>query len=574
VDSFFERPDQNRRAARARIVHPSTGREQSWTSASNFAANLDNPHGLIKYMQRKLLLGLTKRPDLIAMLDSLSNPDTGKLDEIMEAAHGAAETSAKANTGTAIHGALDLWETNQPVPPRFAAHVEHYARELARQGLTPVARELTVLNVDLNAVGQFDKVFQEANGEYVIGDVKTGRLDRAAHHFAVQCEVYSGASHLVNDDQTTEPIWWNLNRTYAVLVHVDPDTGAASTYRVDLLIGRYGANLAEQIRAFHRTTPLLPYIPPVTLGGSGVPSPTLPAVHTERPAERLIETTPVAAAIPVPREAVDGPPAAANPWPVDVQGNAESHRRMAESQRTGQWPATTEQQPVQVAGPPALSLVPPVVEQPEEVAPVDPSPVARASVLDFDALMRLSKAELQGLAKARGCSDLAHHRKWLAEWIIANPLGPVGAAPAQASPAAAPTHDNPQVSSPGPFVEPDRVDVGRVLADVAAAGSAADLGRIHAQVISAGGDQAWTDAMSNAAAERLAVLDDNAAGTVLGQIAMASDSQRLAEVWSEVTVGGSAPAKWTAEFDAAGKARLAYLQSAAPPPPSNPFSGQ
>jgi hypothetical protein len=554
MDSFFDRPEHNRRASRARIVHPETGKDQSWTSASNFAANLENPHGLIKYMQRQLLLGLTRRGDLTAMLDSLSNPDTGKLDEIIEAAHGAAETTAKANVGTAVHGALDLWETGQPVPERFAAHARHYAQELGRQGLTPVARELTVLNVDLNAVGDFDKVFQEANGDYVIGDVKTGRLDRAAHHFAVQCEVYSGASHLVNiSTMTTEPLPWNLNRNYAVLIHVDPETGAASTYRVDLLIGRYGANLAEQIRAFHRTTPLLPYVPPVVLGGSGVPTPTLPAVHTERPAERLIETGPTM------HPEVSG---AGVPWPADVHGNADAHRRLQESQRTGQWPATAEQQPVQVSGPPALALVPPVVEQP---APGFDNAIQKA----VDELLKLTKAELQQRAKALGCTDLAHHRKWLAEWIIEH-----SAAPAQASPATPASVPEQPVSSPGPATDPDVVNVAAVLDAIEHAPTAAALGHTRNKVVHVGGDQAWTDEMTEAARVRIEQLDAADTAEVFARINAAPDSHALAAIWSNITVGGSAPSKWTTEFDTAGKARMAWLQSAAPPPPSNPFAGQ
>jgi hypothetical protein len=562
VDAFFDRPEHNRRAARARIIHPDTGKDQSWTSASNFAAALDNPHGLIKYMQRQLLQGLTMRSDLTDMLSTLSNPDTGKLDEIIEAAHGAASTSAKANNGTAVHGALDLWETGKPVPARFTDHVRHYAAELQRQGLTPVARELTVLNVALDAVGDFDKIFQECNGDYVIGDVKTGRLDVAALKFAVQCEVYSGSSHLVHPDQTTEPLPWELNRTYAVLIHVDPDTGACSTYRVDLRIGRWGANLSEEIRSIHKTKPLLPYVPPMA---------ELDVVRTinapARPAERLIETTPVAASIPVPREVVDGP--AANPWPADVHGNAEAHRR-AESP----WPAQSEQQPVQVAGPPHLSVVPPAPEvdaQPSEIRPVDPSPAARASVLDLDALMKLTKAELQGLAKERGCTDLAHHRKWLAEWIVAHPLGSSVQAPAQASPVA----PEPQVSSPGPAVNPDVINAGQVLEAIGRATSAVQVAEVRNRVVHIGGDQAWTDEMAAAAGAQVGrFMEHEKAGAVLQQISAAPDSQHLAAIWSEVTIGGSVPANWTTEFDAAGKARMAHLQSAAPPPPSNPFAGQ
>lgn len=554
AEDFFAAPAYaDREPSRPRAVNPATGKEQSWTRASNYAAELDSPFGLLKRNQRKLIEGLSQRPDLARLLlvGSVID-DRAKQDEIIAAAMAVAEADSAANNGTAAHTALVRSWLGEPVPEEFHPLVKSFVRALKDNGLKPKAAEQRVLNLAFDSMGHFDWVFEEADGTEVIGDVKTGRLDAAKRKFAVQCAMYDGADFVLHKDGRVEPTPWTLSHTHAVLVHVDLEHNAVSIYRVDLHIGRHGASLAEQVRRWHKMDPLTPYVPP--LAGAK------PAV-------------PLAAAAPAPTASSDAVAAFSPTEPVDfdapdVAAAFDDHPGVTVNEH-GQDGVTVNEHPeIGGAGVPFEPQTPPA-------HPIDQQP---AKPYDVDArfaeLMTLEKAQLQSILKNKhNWRDDAHNRRWLARAIIALEQG--WTVPKDIVRFAAAKDDTTPVGVD--VVEPapaDRQESRRetALQAIAGAKSVAALAAFHKDWTGRYGEAAWTDELAALAKARTADLDVLAESAVRVRIDAATKPEDLANVWNDVTIGGSAPSKWE-PYDHHAKSKLQQLREQQPPVAANPFGG-
>lgn len=536
--------------SRPKFVNPKTGKEQSWQRASNFAAPLESPFGLIKHQTRQLVRGINRRLDLARML--LTGAVEGeKIDEVISTALSAAEDEAKANNGTAVHAALGLCDTGRDVPQEYWPHAQNYVAELKRWGLRPVACEQRVLNTRLGATGTFDRVYVTDSGRYLIGDLKTGNLERAAHKFGVQLEVYAGADYLVHPNGTTEPIPWRIDQDAALIVHVDPDTGATSIYEVPLRVARWGASLAEQVRAFQRTDILLPY--------SGAPAGPLAAqFHAEasQAAALVGESEEVRSYFGDPTEREDAALGMDADDAAAVVGHIEQH--------------------------PAAPSVVPQLEQSSVVAGVDLDQHAAAAAGPAKTIVQIGtpeyearlaelmrpkndKATLQRMLHDLGGRDLAHNRKWLAAEII-KAENSVGSTQQHVTASAAVLATTIEQGVPAAETTPF------LLKKISEAASIEDLTAIRDNVIARTGPNAWSTAMDEVAAARAAELQavTEKAPSLLDEIQAAASTQDLARIWNRTTDNGATPSLWTPELDNAARIRGAEIQAAQPPNP-NPW---
>ena len=548
TEEFFAAPDYaTREPARPKAVNPVTGREQSWTRASNHAAALDNPFGLIKSNLRKLVLGISRRPDLGRMLlAGAAIDDKTKADEIINSALTAAESEAKANEGTAAHAALARSWLGEPVAEEFHPLIRVFVKALDDNGLKPKAVEQTVLNTMFGVRGTLDWVFEEADGTEVIGEVKTGQhLDLAKRNFAVQLADYAGGNYLLRPDGTSEPTPWSLAPTHAVLIHIDLETLGVSVYRVDLHIGRLGAQLAEQVRQWHKLDPLTPYVSPLLRSdrsNSVGPAPHNNGAPTSVSREQAAETVPV--------EGVGAVYSSAH------QQVFPSEAALAEA---------SSAEPVYSASETAQAGREIVAEA------LDTAPSR------FDELMKLDKAPLQMELKNRfGWTDNAHNRRWLARAIIALESGTTdpkavvkyAAAKDDAEP------EKPAVAPSQKTYDP----AGLVLAAIGQMKTIDGIETLRNRRVAEHGDQGWTDEMAVAATARIAEIEEieraSAPSTmpstaIVDRISTASGAAALAELWNEVTLGGTDVNRWTPAMQTAGEARMAALremQAAAPNP--------
>lgn len=546
MTGFFKaasRPE--REPSRPRFVNPRTGVEQSWQRASNYAAPLENPFGLKVHHGRQIVRGFNLRPDLARM--ALTGAIEGdKVDEVIATALTAAEDEAKANNGTAVHAALALCDTGREVPEEYMPHARAYVAELKRHGLRPVAVEQKILNTRLNGMGTFDRVYVTDSGRYLTGDIKTGSLGQP-HGYGVQCEVYAGGDYVVHPDGSIEPIPWPLDQDTALLIHVDPDTGATSIYEVPLRVARWGAALAAQIRAFQRMDILLPY--------SGAPAGPL----AEELRREAVQTDAATIADPQARGAVEA-----------------KHTIPFVGQVPGTSPAASESSPIAATASLSDAVLTSEEESQATKLGVDlnkPTPYVRRML----ALMttKNDKAKLQKMLHDLGGRDLNHHRRWLADAIIQAQDAASGPGTQQVQPSASTVAQTAEVCVPSAEATPF------MLKQLSEAASINDLDRIRDNIIRQSGPLAWTQAMSDVAHARADELrrGDEAAAEVVAQtsplsrIADAQNTQDLARVWEDVTSNGANMAAWTPAYDKAAREKATQL-TAAQSAPSNPFGSQ
>lgn len=621
-DTFFDRERKPSRSetSRPRAVNPRTGMEQSWQQASNYAAPLDSPHGLITWKLRELVKGISLRTDLARMLlTGAAIEDNAKADEIIADALAVMATAAKANEGTAVHSALSRSFLGHEVPSEYMPHVRAFAAELKRNGLTPVATEVTTLCVALGVLGHTDWVVKTVDGRYLILDVKTGKLGDAKRKFAVQCKAYAGAEYIrdVEGVDPWSPIPWKIDQTEAILAHVDPETGATALYRVDLVLGLYGATLAERVRDWSKIEVLAPYVPvhhavpqvtphvekaigqrvDPTQPGSEVVSPQQAAAHPElyQPNGVPIPAVPVAfdpaASEPAHADFVcrfDGKAASAHPINIPGQFHCISpqpHPALTNNEAFPQpeRPASSTAPDVHaVAGPievteprPASAETALQAMEQHAVSPVAPSLDPAAIDAERAELMKLDKAPLQMMMKNQyGGTDLAHNRQWLADWIIATRRGADNAKAV----AFAKSKGTMSLGEGAPAAPRSRAEsTPFALKHIAEAATVADIERFRSNIVERSGDHAWTDEMTEAAKVRVAELDaqngvEKSTGIrVLNQIGQATEPQHIAALWTQVTVGGSVPENWTDELREAADHRLHAIMAAQSSPPANPY---
>lgn len=567
ADQFFAQgaPAPERVNGRYALADPVTGEARTWQTASNYAYPLIDQFGLTIWRQRQLLIGLAQRPDLMAMLAAAVEPDNGKLDEVIKTAMEVAGVTRSANMGTAVHSALEAADLGLAWPDMFNGHVAAYRQALAEQGLKVVACESKVINRSLGAAGKFDRILQEADGSYVIGDIKTaGNLDLGAHDHAVQLAVYATADYVQqggNDWERMPPV----RADYAVIVHVDRETGATAIYRVSLTVGRHGTNLAEEIRGWRKSGPvLLPYVPPAEVKSEQV-------TYTRAPQQFEQHDVSTLADMQAGRQVfIPGAPIASDlavtPFPV-VEPEMNGASNVASST-----PATV---PGLVA-----DDFPSNYKDALRAEGLEPGVPALALRTAQDLLgQRVTKAHVQEYARQvdpQGVGkDLAHNKRVLVEM-----LGKAGklAAPGTVSPPTTPT--------PAPVMPSAATDTAAfrelTLARIRQAPTIGDLQVLNRAVVKERGDQAWTDEMTEAARLRVQALDTQvsqnlasmvtpAEPTVLDRVAACTETAQLAELWNEITIGGSVMARWTPEVDQASRMRLAELNNARPAP-ANPFA--
>lgn len=558
AEEFFAAPEA-REPSRPRAVNPLTGKEQSWTRASNYAASLDSPHGLVIWQLRELVRGLALRPDLARMilagvpLDDDPVITKSKVDDIIKGAHGTAGIDAKANDGTAIHSALSRsWVHGiASVPEEFHKYVHAFAAACKEYGLRPVATEQTVLNTRRGSRGTFDWLMQEADGSHVIVDVKSGHLDVAKRKFAVQLAVYDEADYVLHADGSAEPIPWNLRRPYAVLVHIDPETAAVSVYKLDLHLGRYGAELAEKVRQWHTLDPMTPYSPPLT------------ATRVQNRGQ--VDAAAVGYTVPVETDAAH----AAREMDENNRAQAFGHDEHpgVTVNEHGQDGVTVNEH-LEVVG---------------EIEVTEPRPASAAGALAapekpydpaerFDAFMKsMEKAELQMELKKRGWADLAHNRRWLARalvcieqgWTDEKMIRKYAAAKGdeQTNPGQPPTSGSTPQQVQLSDEQTNRAATRRevALTAIAGASSVGALAAFHRDFVERHGDAAWSDELADAAKARTTELDGVDHAAVLARIELCEEQAELAELWSEVTLGGTVKSLWT-PFDTAAKARMGVIR--------------
>ena len=183
---------------------------------SSLAKTLEDQNGLIAWKARMTALGLSRNPDLLALVATTDPSNSKALNGIVERAAERAGSTGGRDTGTAIHAAteaVDYGEDISHMPADLQADALAYRAARESLGLTPLAAEVFVVNEVLGAAGTFDRLVQEFEPPDIINgfppmptappmitDIKTGSKDDpqyaarySALSWSIQLAIYAYA---------------------------------------------------------------------------------------------------------------------------------------------------------------------------------------------------------------------------------------------------------------------------------------------------------------------------------------------------------------------------------------------
>jgi len=175
------------------VKRPDTGDFQRYKNGNikglvrvtTFVKAASDQNALTDWAKRNVLMGASLRPDLVAKAHGLKHEtDRAELMSLVGELETAAGAKVSADIGTMIHEYTERLDgdpsfTLQDVPAQYRPAVLLYAETLKAAGLRPVPGliERTTYVPDFGGiVGTLDRVYyHERSGQYLIGDVKTGK---------------------------------------------------------------------------------------------------------------------------------------------------------------------------------------------------------------------------------------------------------------------------------------------------------------------------------------------------------------------------------------------------------------
>jgi hypothetical protein len=267
------------------VVPPSGGKPQGHTRTTTFIDCIEDKSNLIDWQSRMVLLGATRRPDLLEQARLLNHEDAAdkkKLNALTEQAKDAAGANEKSRKGTYLHDLSEYVDRGDPLPKTISgADLDDMAAYMmATSVLKVVAIEQFVVVPELSVGGTFDRLSyydgpgpdgKPISGNFIT-DTKTGTIEYGKLKMASQLAVYSRGKLY---DHTRFPVdasdkkafaTWKkteftaeqaaqaysplppVNQDWGIIVHLPAGTGECNLYWVDLNIGWALAQLALTIR--------------------------------------------------------------------------------------------------------------------------------------------------------------------------------------------------------------------------------------------------------------------------------------------------------------------------------------
>lgn len=246
---------------------PGESRSRSWTRATTLKDILTDKRNLELWQQRQVLRGIAMQPHLISQVQDEINAGEIDFDEkkikdwlnkICSDAREVAGSLDGAEKGTAFHSAAEVYDAGDafrmddlfgPLNDDQAKMLGAYAKTLDDHGIKPVPAlmERVVCVPDLKIAGRLDRVYEDRDGVYRIGDLKSQRWEPGAFDgisLCVQLAIYANAKYMLDEDRWEwVPMPDMIDKSTGVIVWVPASKpGTADVYDLDL---EWGWKLAQ-----------------------------------------------------------------------------------------------------------------------------------------------------------------------------------------------------------------------------------------------------------------------------------------------------------------------------------------
>jgi hypothetical protein len=270
IDEYQGKPDFNRGAGGEPMVARAdgSGKQDRYARTSSLGDTLDEKSGLHNWLTSKAMEGLGRQPELVAEVIAVTPYEDHKPEwtTLREKAINAGRGSWKADMGTAVHAMSERWEREPEWDPGepYSTVLGAYSATMERLGLRSQLFEAHIVNDVLKVAGTTDRIYELTKplltpsgdvlppGTLVIGDIKTGAsLEYSIAGYAVQLAGYAGGT-LYDVEANRRLPTPTIHQRWAIIMHLGVDDGHCEFLWVDLEVGRYGAQLSNEVREWRR----------------------------------------------------------------------------------------------------------------------------------------------------------------------------------------------------------------------------------------------------------------------------------------------------------------------------------
>lgn len=277
------------------------GKPKGLTRATTFNKAATDQNALADWAKRNVLIGASKRPDVVAKAHGLTHEDNrDQLMKLVAELETTAGAKVSADVGTLIHELTERWDAGvvRPgdIPAQYGDLIYLYDKTLKAAGLWPVPgliERTTYIPEFGGVVGTLDRVYyHEPSGQYVIGDVKTGKtLKYGMDEIETQEWIYAHGVNLNGvydwNTDTWDAMWegaaippeWqpmtSVSEDWGVVVHMPvqgEDAGKVVLVRADLQRGKQHAQVCHDVRVQRANKPK-----PEAWTGEELKAPEMPA---------------------------------------------------------------------------------------------------------------------------------------------------------------------------------------------------------------------------------------------------------------------------------------------------------
>lgn len=237
-----------------------------YSRPSGFGKDLDDESALVLWRIDRAMDGVASSPALTAKVAAKLGKKEGRK-ILREEAILIGRGDEAADKGTALHAMTHRLEREEgyvAVEP-YASDLACYLAHIDEAGLVSEHIEVTLCSDTWRAAGTADRIYRATRqlvtpdgstiepGQLILGDLKTGaKLDFSLPGFCVQVAIYVDSVFYDVNTQERSPLPDGLRTDWGLLVHLPAGTATCSLLWLDLEVGRTGARIVRDVRAWRK----------------------------------------------------------------------------------------------------------------------------------------------------------------------------------------------------------------------------------------------------------------------------------------------------------------------------------